>query len=365
VIDNLQEEDYNFGFWDFRPLPQRFGGRVFAFISIPGGTYKTYSMYSVIQEFSMQTSGEKILAIDATFSGSLGFAFGVPKSKRGQLNKLLSRANNAQLSGGTLSSKEYSDCIMHLNDNVDLILSCKFDDDYYPWDGNPLFGIMPLIMSNLRSQYKCILLDMPSGVTLSYLPLISTVNYVLVPFPIFDGRDLFQSFRQIDRIVSSLILKNYPIDCCKIIPVYNRRVPRISKMVLAELKKIFGKFMWPVVPGDDIRFKTVAHDASDICDVGFSKVREKIIGAMHRRFPYRHKSTITGGRKIIDFIWNNPYHSYCGAANFIPTFPENRGLKLTGGTVRMWSNALSSLGTKTPELCKQKIFDIKYGAGKK
>jgi cellulose biosynthesis protein BcsQ len=224
------------------PPVQRAGCPVFALTSFPGGTSKS----SLSALFGRGEMSKRYLVIDASMHPALQYFYEpntyLVKQIANPLDQLIEEIRVQVHTGKYRPVADWHRCITPIEGtkgSVDVLYS-----NYKPKMDRQDWSILAHIINSARLEYDRIILDMRSGRMEELLPLLATVNHVLIPFRCRDWKFQFRSLRNIDDLVVNLRLLGYPIRISGVVPVFDSQ-PLDRDMYMAGLMEILGDVVWP------------------------------------------------------------------------------------------------------------------------
>jgi len=234
------------------PEPQNFGSSVIAFVSSPSGTSKT-SLTALMAYYlanKIITPKSNCLFISGSFTWEFNWylerTLKLKNRKHNFLNKLVHEKIEMRKGGNYIHRIKWNQYIAKPIPGLGIIAS-EFSGSEEEEDSRILAELIREARSS--GEYDLIILDTKSGPLGAWLPFLSAVNQVILPFSMMSWEHHLNAIRETEDAVAQLRILGYPINICGIVPVAPKpNNPKTSELInLSEngLIRLFGNLILP------------------------------------------------------------------------------------------------------------------------
>jgi len=232
--------------------------KTFAIVNQKGGCGKTTT--SINLAASLADAGKKVLLIDMDPQSHASLGLNI---KAGELDLGL---YDVLLAVGEADGPRLDDIVSPVSKNLDLIPSSiilsAFEQKMAGAPGRETRLLEAI--HTMEGDYDYLLIDCPPSVGLLSFNALMAVHHVIIPVePSFFS--LHGLGKQIESIQIFTEKLNHLIEIHTLVTMFDRRT-RLSREVLEEVRKHFGKHIFQTVIHNNIRLKEAAGYGSPICE---------------------------------------------------------------------------------------------------
>lgn len=232
--------------------------KTFAVVNQKGGCGKTTT--SINLAAGLADLGKKVLLVDMDPQSHASLGLNI---KAGELDLGL---YDVLLAVGEQDGPRLDDIIASVGKNLDLIPSniilSAFEQKLAGAPGRETRLLEAI--NAMEGDYDYLLIDCPPSVGLLSFNALMSVNHVIIPIEpsFFSLHGLGKQIESIQLFTEKL---NHPIEIHTLVTLFDRRT-RLSREILEEVQKHFGKQTFQTVIHNNIRLKEAASYGSPICE---------------------------------------------------------------------------------------------------